>query len=85
MPNITIGEISIKHQLKSENAFFVFDTFNANFLQTYANSLIANNKAESVLCGWVDYEKDTYDCFMYKVSRNGVKEHTKTELNNLYK
>ncbi len=25
LPNICVGEISIKHQLKSENAFFVFE------------------------------------------------------------
>ena len=85
LPNIAIGEISIKHQLKSENAFFIFDAFNAEFLQNYANSLLDNNKAESVLCGWVNYDGDHYDCFMYNVTRKGKKRHTITELNNLYK
>ncbi len=85
LPNIAIGEISIKHQLKSENAFFIFDAFNAEFLHNYANSLLDKGKAESVLCGWVDYDSDNYDCFMYKVSRNGNTHHTIKELNNLYK
>ena len=29
LPNIGIGEISIRHQLKSENGFFVFENYNA--------------------------------------------------------
>jgi len=85
LPNIAIGEISIKHQLKSENAFFIFDAFNAEFLHNYAGCLLDNNKAESVLCGWVDYDGDNYDCFIYKVSRKGKTIHTTKELNNLYK
>ena len=30
LPNICLGEISIRHQLKSENSFFIFDVFNTN-------------------------------------------------------
>ncbi|RPD98592.1 3-oxoacyl-ACP synthase [Aureibaculum marinum] len=85
LPNIAIGEISIKHQLKSENAFFILDAFNAEFLHNYACSLLENNKAESVLCGWVDYDNEKYDCFMYKVSQIGDIKHTINKLQNLYK
>ncbi|WP_117883505.1 3-oxoacyl-ACP synthase [Aureibaculum luteum] len=85
LPNITIGEISIKHQLKSENAFFIFDAFNADFLHAYASSLLEKEKAESVLCGWVDYDGEAYDCFMYMVSQKGQRKHTTNELKNLYK
>ena len=49
LPNIGIGEISIRHQLKSENGFFVFENYNANFHYNYEKSLINNNKSESVL------------------------------------
>jgi len=84
LPNIAIGEISIKHQLKSENAFFVFDTFNAEFLCNYARVLLDKNKAESVLCGWVDVDNDNYEGFMYLVSRKGELKHTIKELTNIY-
>ena len=33
LPNICIGEISIKHKLYSENSFFIFDSFNAEHLE----------------------------------------------------
>ena len=45
LPNICIGEISIKHKLYSENSFFIFDNFNAQHLLDYANSLINDKKA----------------------------------------
>lgn len=60
LPNICVGEISIKHQLKSENAFFVFEENNEVFLMQYAQSLLQNKKASKVLCGWVEYFEEKY-------------------------
>lgn len=60
LPNICVGEISIKHQLKSENAFFVFEENNELFLTQYATSLLQNKKAAKVLCGWVEYFDESY-------------------------
>ncbi len=84
LPNICIGEISIKHKLYSENSFFIFDTFNAEKLHAYANSLLLNNKAEQVLCGWVNYDEDTYEAFLYLVSKKGTKTHSIKEIITLY-
>ncbi len=85
LPNIGIGEISIRHQLKSENAFFVFENYNANFHQNYENELLQNNNSEAVLGGWVNVDGDNYDAFVYLVSKNGIIEHTKENLLKLYK
>jgi hypothetical protein len=60
LPNICVGEISIKHQLKSENAFFVFEENNEVFLTQYAQSLLQSKKATKVLCGWVEYFEESY-------------------------
>ncbi|PKP14567.1 MAG: 3-oxoacyl-ACP synthase, partial [Bacteroidetes bacterium HGW-Bacteroidetes-23] len=57
---ICVGEISIKHQLKSENAFFVFEENNEVFLTQYAKSLLQSKKATKVLCGWVEYFEEKY-------------------------
>ncbi len=85
LPNIGIGEISIRHQLKSENAFFVFENYNARFHQNYENELLQNNNSEAVLGGWVNVDGDNYDAFVYLVSKNGIIEHTKENLLKLYK
>ena len=84
LPNICIGEISIKHTLFSENSFFIFDHFNAQHLFGYAENLLRTKKAEKVLCGWVDFDKDTYEAFLYLVSENGSIVHNTKEITRLY-
>lgn len=84
LPNICLGEISIKYNLFTENSFFIFDRFNAEHLFLYANSLLKLNKAEQVLCGWVDFDSTNYDAFLYLVSKNGDLEHTKKNIQTLY-
>lgn len=85
LPNIGIGEISIKFKLKSENAFFVFSNYNADFHYNYENILIQSDKSDAVLAGWVNVDDDEYDAFVYLVSKNGSIEHTKQNLIKLYK
>ncbi len=84
LPNICLGEISIKHHLQSENSFFIFEAFNATILHTYANSLLSDSKAEKVLCGWVNYDENEYEAFLYLVSKKGKIEHNIEEITTLY-
>lgn len=75
LPNICLGEISIRHQLKSENSFFIFDAFNPAFMMNYAKVLLDSKKADKVLCGWVEYYDEEYKAFLYLVAREGNLEH----------
>ncbi|MGB7392927.1 MAG: 3-oxoacyl-ACP synthase [Pricia sp.] len=84
LPNICIGEISIRHRLRSENSFFIFDAFNAGFLKDYAESLLDTGKADEVLCGWVDVDENHYEAFLYLVSPTGNIPHTEQEITELY-
>nr|WP_299439570.1 3-oxoacyl-ACP synthase [uncultured Aquimarina sp.] len=84
LPNIIMGEISIKNKLKSENAFFVTESFDAEFVSRYSEILINTGKASNVICGWVDLDNDKYDVFLAFLSKKGKIELTKEELNNLY-
>ena len=84
LPNIGIGEISIRHQLKSENGFFVFENYNPNFHYNYEKSLIKNKKCDSVLAGWVNIDEDSYEAFLYLISEKGTLEHTEENLYQLY-
>lgn len=85
LPNICIGEISIKHQLHSENCFFIFDSFNADHLWINVQSLLKQQKAEKVLCGWVDLDDKNYEAFLYLVEENGIIAHSPKEIKRLYK
>lgn len=84
LPNICLGEISIKHKLYSENSFFIFNHFNAGYLFDYATSLIQTGKADEVLCGWINCDAEDYEAFLYLVSKEGSIAHNKEEIIKLY-
>lgn len=84
LPNICLGEIAIRHQLKSENTFFVFDKFNSEFMCLYAQQLLQTQKTEKVLCGWVDFLEEKYTAYVYLVTSSGDMSHTAENINKLY-
>ncbi len=85
LPNICIGEISIRHKLYSENSFFIFDDFNPSHLLDYSNNLLHSDKAKKVLCGWVEFDNNQYEAFLYLVAKEGATIHSIKEINRLYK
>jgi hypothetical protein len=84
LPNICLGEISIRHQLKSENSFFIFENFNPIFMENYSNVLLDTKKAEKVLCGWVEYYKEEYTAFLYLVAKEGTYLNNEQTILKLY-
>ena len=84
LPNICLGEISIKHQLFSENSFFIFEQFSPTVLHAYATELLQSKKAEKALCGWVDVDDGKYEAFLYVVGKKGTFVHSIAEINRLY-
>lgn len=85
LANICMGEISIKHKLYSENCFFIMEEFTPETLHSYATQLLDENKAEKVLCGWVDVDNGKYNAFLYVVAKKGTFVHSEAEINRLYK
>jgi hypothetical protein len=85
LPNIMLGEISIRNKFKGENAFFVFEQFQADFLCNYATQLIQEQKAKTVVIGWVELLKENYEAFLClaEESADGT-ELTKENLNTYY-
>ena len=84
LPNICLGEISIRHQLKSENSFFIFDAFNTEFMSNYSTILLNTNKADTVLCGWVEFFNDDYKAFLYTISKEESTKYNNENINTLY-
>jgi len=67
LPNIVIGEISIRHHFKGENAFFVFKRFDGNFIAEYVSGLFENHLIKNCICGWVDILKEDYRALLFLV------------------
>lgn len=84
LPNIALGEISIRHQLFSENLFLIFDKFSPETLVPYAEQTLDENKAEKVLAGWVEADENQLDVFIYLIDIEGNTKHTIENVQNLY-
>lgn len=67
LPNIVIGELSIRYGCRGENAFFVQEAFDADFLWFYVHDLIVRNRLQACLCGWVECLNEQYETVMYLV------------------
>jgi len=84
LPNIVIGEICIRHNFKGENAFFIFDRFDAGFMQQYVSNMINNDILQSCICGWVDVLGDDYKAVLFLVEKNGDISFTLENINKIY-
>ena len=60
LPNIVIGEISIKHKWISEGVFFVDEVLDSKLLAQYSNILLKEERTELNLIGWIDVLNDQY-------------------------
>ncbi len=85
LPNIVIGEISIRHRFKGENAFFVFKNFDANFMAEYVNGLFGNKLIKTCICGWVDFYKEEYRGLLMLVETDNLKNAIPFTIENMNK
>lgn len=69
LPNIVIGEICIRHHFKGENAFFIFEQFNADFIAGYVSNLLDTQQLQVCICGWVELLGDEYKALLFLVEK----------------
>ena len=69
LPNIVMGEICIRNKFKGENAFFIHEKFDADFIEQYVNNLVNNNILQACICGWVDVLHESYDALILLVEK----------------
>lgn len=83
LPNIVIGEISIKHKLTGENGFFVCERFDAGLLVNAAQITFQQKTITAAICGWVDYDNGASDALIYLVemASDSIKNTNFTALN----
>lgn len=64
LPNIMVGEICIKYNIKGESVFLVSNEFDENLLMEYSLDLLAADEAKICLMGWVDYTENGYHAIL---------------------
>jgi hypothetical protein len=75
LPNIVIGEVCIKNNIKGENAFLISETFNGKLLFDYVEELFNSERVEACLCGWVEVMGNNCNAMMALVEKV---DHCKT-------
>jgi hypothetical protein len=88
LPNIMMGEISIRNNFKGENAFFVFEEFDADFMEQYVNDLINNNILQACIFGWVDLLEEDYEAVLFLVEKEKGEQSclfTQDNINKIFK
>ena len=87
LPNIVMGEISIRHHLKGENALFVSESFEPDFVQQYVKGLFESDSVELCICGWLEYFENDVEAAFFLVEKveNGMSlPFTEENINKLY-
>jgi hypothetical protein len=87
LPNIVAGEICIRHGIKGETSFFIFPSFDAVWMSDYVNVVMASEKTQACLAGWIDVMGEHHNVFLYLAEKQrdpDALEHTAGQLQKLY-
>ncbi|MBZ5858859.1 hypothetical protein [Flavihumibacter profundi] len=86
LPNIVIGEITIRFGIKGEQAFYLMDKPDWAFLQQVTQALFSEGQVKYCLLGWVDLFQENYEAVMFLVSANAGGGESRKIMNtkNLY-
>ena len=85
LPNISIGEICIKHKIYGENIFFVSEKYDAKNVHFYVSELFKCSNTKHCITGWVECNENSYEAFFILVEHGGNGEaFTMNKINTLY-
>ena len=88
LPNILIGEISIRNKWYGENMFTLFPTLNQKYFVDYPEALLGEY-TKACLCGWVEVNNNKIDAFLFFIEKKDSKQlnllHTEKNIERLYK
>ena len=63
LPNITAGEIAIRHHLTGETSFYILPDKDETLMQQILEATLRATGTTTAICGWVDAESETnYEC-----------------------
>ncbi|ULQ51473.1 beta-ketoacyl synthase N-terminal-like domain-containing protein [Flavihumibacter fluvii] len=85
LPNIVIGEISIRYGIKGEQAFYLMEKPDMEFLHQYVQALFAEGQTKYCIVGWLDLFREEYEAVLFLVgSQQGSAAGKVFNKENLY-
>ena len=85
LPNIVLGEICIRHNIKGESLFFIQENFDSPFFNQYVNYLFENNEIKLCIAGWIEINtEEEYLAELFLISKNVSNLAMTTNLNVNY-
>ncbi len=85
LPNIMIGEICIRNRIKGENTFSVSDKYDIKSQVNYVSTLFESSIVDACICGWVELIEESYESFLYLVTRENSTDLMKYSFENIEK
>lgn len=67
LPNIMLGELSIRHTLRGENIFYVSKEFDADLMVSSTLNLLQTTRHKACIIGWVDYLNEDFNSGMFLI------------------
>ena len=63
LPNITTGEIAIRHHFQGETSFYILPEKDEALMQQILEATLRATGAKRAICGWIDAESETnFEC-----------------------
>lgn len=69
LPNISIGEVAIRHKIAGENVFFVLDKYDDELFEQYVDMLMGNESLKCCIAGWLEIDENEPDIHFTLVER----------------
>jgi hypothetical protein len=68
LPNIVLGEICIRNGFGGENAFYIFEEFQPDFLEFTLQESFRMKRMDFCICGKVDFFANCTEAILFMVS-----------------
>jgi hypothetical protein len=69
LPNVAIGETSIRHKIFGEGNCFVMEKFNSQFMVSYVQQLFYNEIIKCCIAGWVEIDGNDFESVVFLIEK----------------
>lgn len=75
LPNILIGEICIRNNIKGENTFFISPQFDIDMLVPYIKNLFMKDVFKACIFGWIECSEINYKAVLFLIEKDKSGEY----------